>query len=870
MTLTGDLLGTLRYMAPEQALGKRAAVGHRADVYSLGMTLYELLALRPAFAGHEREELLRQIAFDEPRPLRKIDCAIPADLDVIVRKAVNKSAGDRYASAQELADDLERFLERKTIRARPPGVLERTTKWARRRPAAAALAAVSILAVAALWAGTLWHARTLAAALHESELHRRQAETNEQRAIEREESLKQNQYAVSVKQASEALKSGNLASALQLLSPYQENAQEAHRRGFEWSYLWDQLHHSDLATLKGHTKQVNMVGYSSDDKLLVSASDDGTVRVWDGQTHKLITTLAGHSKCVNEFAFAPDDRWLATASCDGTVKIWDMSTLQEKETFIDLGEPVWCVAVSPDGKTIATGSGSAPDPNNGTRLIIWDVEKHSRIREPAAKDLRVASVAFSPDGTNIVTAGGNFVRVWSTENGRELANAAHFGANCVRYSRDGSIFVSAGIASAPTVVLWEPPLGLKTVFRPQFRANSVAISDDNSLVAAGTNGSTIELWDTTTASRRGFLYGHRDWLRAIAFRHDGRRLVTGGNGNASSPFVKVWDVTKEPGLECHVKLPSRNIQSVEFDQSFTKIAVRDADSVIRLWNFATEQVERSLGTERSDHFFSGANHACFSQNGIYVAASSFDGEVDVWDVSSGNRVAALRSTLGDVFNLRFSVDGRRLIGLVSPPIPNGSGTVGVIAWDVSNWTLREEKTLVHLTGSDGVQTAAVHPYGDIVAVGTAKAIMLYSLSTGQLLASLDARYAWKSKLDFFADGDLLICGVNDGYAILWDWRKGVELRRFVGNSGSVHAFTLSPDGKTLAMGDGEGIVRFWDPHSGQELLRLETAASDVAALQFSADGKRLACWNRETGFSGSSEIRIWSIERRWAVAEGAW
>jgi serine/threonine protein kinase len=134
MTMTGDLLGTLRYMAPEQALGKRAAVDHRADTYSLALTLYELLSLRPAFSGHDRQELLQQIAFEEPCGLRKVDRSIPVEMDVIIRKAASRNPGDRYDSAQELADDLQRFLAHKPILARPPRPLERALKWVRRRP----------------------------------------------------------------------------------------------------------------------------------------------------------------------------------------------------------------------------------------------------------------------------------------------------------------------------------------------------------------------------------------------------------------------------------------------------------------------------------------------------------------------------------------------------------------------------------------------------------------------------------------------------------------------------------------------------------------------------------------------------------------
>jgi serine/threonine protein kinase/tetratricopeptide (TPR) repeat protein len=147
LTMTGDLVGTLRYMSPEQALAKRVVVDHRTDVYSLGATLYELLTLEPVFRGNDRQELLRQIAFEEPRPPRRVHKAIPAELETIVLKAMEKNAADRYATAQELADDLRRFLADEPIRARPAGVVRRLRKWGRRHPAAVA-AAVAALTVA--------------------------------------------------------------------------------------------------------------------------------------------------------------------------------------------------------------------------------------------------------------------------------------------------------------------------------------------------------------------------------------------------------------------------------------------------------------------------------------------------------------------------------------------------------------------------------------------------------------------------------------------------------------------------------------------------------------------------------------------------
>jgi tetratricopeptide (TPR) repeat protein len=152
LTMTGDLVGTLRYMSPEQTLAQRGVLDHRTDIYSLGATLYELLTLAPAFGAPDRHALLRQIAEEDPLPPRHRQRAIPVDLETIVLKAMVKEPASRYATARELADDLRGFLEHRPIRARRPTVVERSAKWARRhRPLVAA--AVGLLLLAAVGFG---------------------------------------------------------------------------------------------------------------------------------------------------------------------------------------------------------------------------------------------------------------------------------------------------------------------------------------------------------------------------------------------------------------------------------------------------------------------------------------------------------------------------------------------------------------------------------------------------------------------------------------------------------------------------------------------------------------------------------------------
>jgi tetratricopeptide (TPR) repeat protein len=156
LTRTGDVVGTLRYMSPEQANARRGVVDQRTDIYALGVTLYEVLTLQPAFNGRDHQELLRQIALDEPVPPRRLNPAVPRDLETIVLKAMAKDPASRYATAQELAADLRRFQDDQPIQARRPGPLERTLRWARRHWELVGTAAAILVISLAVCTTLIW------------------------------------------------------------------------------------------------------------------------------------------------------------------------------------------------------------------------------------------------------------------------------------------------------------------------------------------------------------------------------------------------------------------------------------------------------------------------------------------------------------------------------------------------------------------------------------------------------------------------------------------------------------------------------------------------------------------------------------------
>jgi tetratricopeptide (TPR) repeat protein len=182
-TGSGAIMGSPSYMAPEQAEVQRAAVGPAADVYGLGAILYELLTGRPPFKAASPLETVLQVLHEEPVPPRRFQPRLPRDLETICMTCLHKEPRKRYATAQALAEDLRCFLAGEPIRARPIGMLERGVKWARRRPAVAALIAVSVLALVVVGAGTVWHQINMSAALQQANAERQRADANYREAL---------------------------------------------------------------------------------------------------------------------------------------------------------------------------------------------------------------------------------------------------------------------------------------------------------------------------------------------------------------------------------------------------------------------------------------------------------------------------------------------------------------------------------------------------------------------------------------------------------------------------------------------------------------------------------------------------------------
>jgi hypothetical protein len=421
LTERGEVVGTLRYIPPERFGGQSDS---RGDVYSLGLTLYELLTLRPAFESEDRATLLENILHSQPPAPRRLSPQVPRDLETIVLKAMAREPAHRYPSATELAEDLERFVEDRPIRARRVSVRERFWRWCKRNPVIASLTA----AVLVLLAGVAAVATIAAVSIHGA---RNQAEA-------RAEESRRRLVRLHVDKGVRLMNEGDLPGAAVLFAEALQLDQGDPVR--------EEPHRIRLATVLrqcprpvqvwSHGERVLSAEFSPDGKLVVTASGQGNlnasaepgssghVHILDAASGEPVAPAFRHEGRVNRVCFSPDGRTVLSASHDGTARLLDVATGRPLRSFPHDG-PVRHAEFSPDGRYVLTAF------QLGRRLLnptgvdtwpgawrVWETQTGRPLTEPRKVD-RLSHAAFSPDGKLVVTAGRQG-ELWEAGTGKRV------------------------------------------------------------------------------------------------------------------------------------------------------------------------------------------------------------------------------------------------------------------------------------------------------------------------------------------------------------------------------------------------------------------------------------------------------------------
>jgi WD40 repeat protein/serine/threonine protein kinase/regulator of sirC expression with transglutaminase-like and TPR domain len=894
LTHTGDIVGTLRYMAPERFQGHSDV---RADIYSLGLTLYELLVQRPAYQETDRNKLIQQVTHEEPPRPRKLNPRIPRDLETIVLKAIDREPARRYQTPAALAGDLKRFVEDKPILARRLHLGERVWRWCRRNPALAtatglaivALVGVTVLSVAfniaqsrsaadlsdAFQSVSQEKDRTQAALTRSKELARNLAAEKKRTEDALGRSRKLARTLDAEKKRTEAALSrseelaGNLKGANKNLADEQKRTQDAladarrlyanlavmdqqnPRRGMLWLARSLQLTPADDDKLQrvirtnlaglgsevpvlraglAHAGVVHAAAFSPDGKMVLTG-DDRAAHLWDAATGKPIGQPLAHQAVVWAVAFSPNGKTALTGCSDRTALRWDVATGQP------VGQPllhpgvVLAVAFSPDGKTFATGC-------QDRKARLWRTDTGKLIGSPLDSDNAVGQVLFSPDGKTFLTAGNSpTVHLWDVATGKPRSQALQHPNTVYRavFSPDSKLVFTACFDKKGR--LWDVATG-KLVGSPMEHPDvigPVAFRPDGKAVLTGSNRGTAQLWEVATGKPLGQTMHHSVLIATVAFSPDGRTVLTSSNDKTA----RLWDA--DTGQPVGQPLPHpAPVGSAVFSPDGRTVLTIATDKVVRLWDQPTGRM-----TQAPLVHLDGVYVVAFSPDGKAMVTSGGDreggkrGEAQLWDRATGRPIgpALLHRALVDT--VAFSPDGKLL----------ATGSVDTTArlWDAASG----KPVGPPLQHGSSVWVVAFSPDGKtLVTASFDRTARLWDVASGRPVGQPMQHLGGVTDVAFSPDGQTVLTGSQDQTARLWHADTGAPLGLTMRHAGIVRRVAFSPDGQTVLTASFDKTARLWDAHTGRPIGLSLDHHGPVSWVAFSPDGKTILT-------AGDKTVRLW-------------
>ncbi|MDP1563828.1 MAG: serine/threonine-protein kinase [Pirellulaceae bacterium] len=722
-TAFGAVLGTPLYMAPEQLGTSALDVDTRADLYSIGVILYELLTgttpiERQRLKQAAWAEMCRLIREEEPqRPSTRLSSSdtlnsvaarrhvepakltrlIRGELDWIIMKALEKDRNRRYETANGLGMDIQRYLNNEPVLASPPSRIYRWRKFVARNKWQTLAGAMVLLALFTLvgFAVSLSYTGRLALAFDqeaaarvmaeeksvEAERQRQQAElsreaanksreiANEQRVVaevargETTEALQLAEryaYFHKIALADSAFQSGDVQRSDQLLEDC-----PVVDRGFEWNLL-KRRNHDETSSLTGHTGKVYRVRYSPEGSVVVSCGDEGSIRLWDSEDGRELAHLDEFSGSVTDVAMHPSGRFVAATGENGKLMVWDVTTQR----------------VLHDIDRNFNGAGFLAYESRGTCLIIVnsnriefrDANNYRLVHSIAdAHSGAIRALAVSPDGKQLATASWDqTIKIWDVDVAKHVRTIQALSGSlmAVAWSPDGLHLAASGMDF--TITVWESATGqlLQKFSGHEFTTRDLSFSPDGRhLASAGADGS-VKVWDWRQRELVQTFLGHYGHVTSVDWDTQGRFLISGGFDGT----VKRWSVTGDSdGLVVHSEQTSIKSNRIAFGPDGTWIVKTDSDDRLEIVDAKTGAVRR-----RSDAAFPGslspATGLDVHPDGKSIAIGDLWGRIDLVDVESCEVVWSAANTPANNSSLKFSPDGQWLVS------GNTTGELGV--WDV--------------------------------------------------------------------------------------------------------------------------------------------------------------------------------------------
>jgi WD40 repeat protein/serine/threonine protein kinase len=782
LSVTGAVLGTPSYMSPEQAEGRTHSIGPATDIYALGAILYEMLTGRPPFQAATPMEVICQVVSDEPVRPTHLAPRVPRDLETICLKCLRKEPAKRYGSAEQLAEDLHRFLEGEPIQARPTSRAERAYKWIRRHPAGAALIGVTTLAAFILvLGGIITNARLQRA------LDRAESQTEENR---------RNLVRVHVINGTHRMDEGDGFAALVWftealrLDEGRSEREKAHR--LRIASVLRQC--PKLVDLWGHRGPVRTVQVSPDGKAVLSSGDDGA-RLWTFQNPGASALHLDSGPLVRAI-FSKDGSRIVTAGQAGEVAMWDRFTgkiLGRRIRHSGLS----AIALCSDASLLATAGGD-------DKVRIWAMPSGKPIAAPSNVET-VADVAFSPDGRWLASAGsGGTARLWPAGYWQtEPRILAHGGSlTRVAFSGDGQRIVTASADGTARVWAVNTAMPLGPPLRHDQAIHDAAFSPDGRRVVTASDDGTAQIWRLPEGVIQGARLKHRSTVLSAAFSPDGCWVVTASDDNSA----RVWDAhTGQP-----VSPPLRHngtVNQAAWSPDGVRVVAGADDGMIRVWaapsgsrrgtsecqSWSTGQgsvsKEPSAGSGKKTSPVRDVSDGLLatSRDGSKVLRRGPGMTVLICDARTGQRVgAALRGHRAAILHGAFSPDGR------------------------------------HVVTASADRTARI-----------------WDAESGEPVGSPLSHASRVTFADFSPSGARVLTTGEDNAARHWDAISGELLLPPLWHAGTVLHGAFSSDGNRLATACKDRTVRVWDSHTGEALTPPLSHRWTVRTMSFSPDGLRL-------------------------------